>query len=177
MARRPLTVPTSGTVANALDYGDTPSPLAVWVTPDGVVVGGPGAWQQLSSLVPQAYAANWAVPDWYIDGVAGLDTNNGTTAATPLRTGAELLRRLGPYALWGQSVTVHVLVNGMVDALILRGVMLVAGTHLDIIGTPTQLADAGTVATYTGLVDILAPIPVDLHVMLSAHDISQVAHN
>lgn len=159
MARRPLTVPTSGTVANALDYGDTPTPLAVWVTPDGVVVGGPGAWQQLSSLVPQAYAANWAVPDWYLDGVVGLDTNNGTTALTPLRTGAELLRRLGPYALWGQSVTVHVLANGMTDALILRGAMLVAGTHLDVIGTPTQLADAGTVATYTGIVHATPAAP------------------
>jgi hypothetical protein len=99
-------------------------------------------------LLPQAYAANWAVPDWYLDGTIGDDANDGTSAVTPLRTGAELMRRLGPYALWNQSVTVHVLANGMVDALVLRGVMLVAGTHLDVIGTPTQLADAGTVATY-----------------------------
>ena len=150
MARRPLTVPTSGTVAQAEDYGNNPTPLAVWVTPDGVVVGGPGAWQQLSSLLPQAYAANWAVPDWYIDGVIGLDTNNGTTALTPLRTGVELLRRLGPYALWGQSVTVHVLANGMVDGLILRGALPVAGTHLDIIGATTLLY-SDTVLTYTNL--------------------------
>lgn len=156
MARRPLTVPTSGTLAFAEDYGDNPTPLAVWVTPDGAAVGGPGAWQQLAVLVPQAYAANWTVTDWYLDGTVGNDANNGTTALTPLRTGAELLRRLGPYALWGQSVTVHVLVNGMTDALVLRGVMLVAGTHLDVIGTPTQVADAGTITAVTGI-DHLTP--------------------
>ncbi len=101
------------------------------------------------SAIAQIYALNWAVPDWYIDGTTGNDANAGTSAAAPLKTGAELLRRLGPYAIWGQSVTVHVLENGMTDALVLRGEMVVAGTHLDVIGTPTQVADAGTVATYT----------------------------
>jgi hypothetical protein len=91
---------------------------------------------------------NWLVTDWYIDGVTGDDTNSGTVIGSPIKTGAELLRRLGPYAMWPQSVTVHVLANGMIDALILRGAMMVAGTHLDILGTPTQLADAGTIATY-----------------------------
>lgn len=103
-----------------------------------------------AAVASQVYAANWAVTDWYIDGTTGNDANNGTSALTPLRTGAELLRRLGAYALWGQSVTVHVLVNGMVDALILRGAMLVAGTHLDVVGTPTILA-TDTVATYTAM--------------------------
>ena len=96
-----------------------------------------------------ASTTNWTVTDWYIDGVVGLDSNDGVTALTPLQTGAELLRRLGPYAIWPQSVTVHVLANGMVDALVLRGLMQVAGEHLAIIGTPTQLA-TDTVATYTG---------------------------
>lgn len=104
-----------------------------------------------AAVASQVYATNWAVADWYIDGTTGNDANNGTTALTPLRTGAELLRRLGPYALWGQSVTVHVLANGMTDALVLRGVMLVAGTHLDVVGTATQLADAGTVASYAAV--------------------------
>lgn len=97
------------------------------------------------------YSANWAVTDWFIDGVVGDDSAGGTTVATPIRTGDELLRRLGPYAMWGQSATVHVLANGMTDALILRGAMLVAGTHLDVIGTPTQVADAGTVVTYAAV--------------------------
>lgn len=100
------------------------------------------------AAIAAVYAPNWAVTDWYIDGVIGDDANAGTTAGTPLRTGAELARRLGPYALWGQSVTVHVLANGMTDGLILKGSMQVAGTHLDIIGTPIQIADAGTIATY-----------------------------
>jgi|WetSurMetagenome_2_1015567.scaffolds.fasta_scaffold26847_6 hypothetical protein len=104
-----------------------------------------------AALASQVYAANWTVADWYIDGTVGNDGNNGTDPGTPLRTGAELCRRLGPYALWGQSVTVHVLANGMTDGLILRGALLVAGTHLDVIGEPTQLASAGTIATTTGI--------------------------
>lgn len=99
--------------------------------------------------VARIYAANWAVSDWYIDGTIGDDDNDGATTLTPLRTGAELAKRLGPHALWGQSVTVHVMANGMTDALVVRGTMLVAGTHLDVVGTPTQIVDAGTVATYT----------------------------
>jgi hypothetical protein len=104
-----------------------------------------------AAIASAVYAANWAEPAWFIDGTTGNDANNGTTALTPLRTGAELLRRLGPYALWGQSVTVTVGANGMADALILRGVMLVAGTHLDVVGTPTQLTSAGNVATYAAV--------------------------
>jgi hypothetical protein len=37
--------------------------------------------------------------------------------------------------------------------------MMVAGTHLDVVGTPTQLADAGTVATYTGIVHATPAAP------------------
>ena len=98
--------------------------------------------------IAASYAANWAVADWYLDGTIGDDANNGTTALTPLKTGAELARRLGPYALWGQSVTVHILGTGIADGLILRGSMLVAGTHCDVLGHPTLLIDSGTVAAY-----------------------------
>jgi hypothetical protein len=90
---------------------------------------------------------NWLVTDWYIDGVTGDDTNSGMVIGAPIKTGAELLRRLGPYAMWPQSVTVHVLANGMTDALVLRGLMMVAGNHLDVVGTPTVLLSS-TVATY-----------------------------
>lgn len=100
--------------------------------------------------IAQAYAANWAVTDWYIDGTTGSDTNNGITALTPIKTGAELQRRLGSYALWSQSVTVHVLANGMTDALILCGAMIVAGTRLDVVGTPTELATS-SVASYSAV--------------------------
>lgn len=98
-----------------------------------------------------AFTNTWAITDWYIDGVVGSDSNSGTLASAPLQTGAELLRRVGPYAQWPQSVTIHVGVNGMIDALVLRGCMQVAGTHLDVIGTPTLLADAGTIATYAAV--------------------------
>lgn len=94
---------------------------------------------------------NWLVTDWYIDGVTGDDTNSGTVIGSPIKTGEELLKRLGPYAIWPQSVTVHVLANGMIDALVLKGVMQVAGDHLDVVGTPTLVADCGTITTYTAL--------------------------
>jgi len=97
-----------------------------------------------------SYGVNWLVADWYIDGTVGDDANSGVVIGAPLKTGAELLRRLGPYAMWPQSVTVHVLANGMIDALILHGVMLTTGTHLDVIGTET-LVLTDSIATYTSL--------------------------
>ncbi len=148
MARRPLTVPTSGTTANAEDYGDNPTPLAVWVTPDGIGVGGPGAWQPLAALVPLAYAANWAVTDWYLDGTVGNDANNGTTALTPLRTGAELSRRLGYGAIqWSHSVTIHLLAS-IADGINLKYQLLTTGLTVMIVGTATSVLST-TVATYT----------------------------
>jgi hypothetical protein len=117
-----------------------------------------------AAIASQVYAANWAVADWYIDGTVGNDGNNGTDPGTPLRTGAELCRRLGPYALWGQSVTVHVLANGMTDNLNLRGCMLVAGTQLDVIGTPTVLAT-----------DIVAAFANLSHVVPSATQLTATA--
>jgi hypothetical protein len=39
--------------------------------------------------------ATWAVPNWWIDPVSGSDTNNGTTALTPLKTWRKLT------AIWG----------------------------------------------------------------------------
>ncbi len=99
--------------------------------------------------VATAYASNWAVADWYIDGTVGNDANDGLTAETPLQTGVELFRRLGPYAIWSQSVTIHVLANGMTDGIILRGYMP-AGSHVDLLGTATVLA-TDTINTYTAL--------------------------
>lgn len=117
------------------------------------------------SLTPaelaQAYAANWAVSDWYLDGTTGNDANNGVTALTPLKTGAELARRLGPWAMWGQSVTVHVLENGMIDALVLAGSMLVPGTHLDVTGVATVLA-TDVVAAYQNLSHVGTPTATHL---------------
>lgn len=103
---------------------------------------------KLDSLSPDYYAQNWAVTDWYIDGVTGLDTNNGTSVTTPLKTGAELLRRLGSYAIWDHSVTIHVGVNGMTDPLVVRGNFTIPGGHVDVFGTPTVLA-TDIVSAYT----------------------------
>jgi hypothetical protein len=95
------------------------------------------------------YAVNWAVADWYLDGTTGNDANAGTTSGAPLRTGAELARRLGPYALWGQSVTVHVGANGMTDGLVLRG-YIPSGMSVDVVGTTTVLV-TDVVATFSAV--------------------------
>lgn len=92
--------------------------------------------------------ASALVTDWHLDRVLGDDANDGS-AAHPLKTGAELSRRLGPWARWSQSVTITVGVNGLADALTVKGDTVLAGVHVDIVGTPTQLADAGTVTAYT----------------------------
>jgi hypothetical protein len=96
------------------------------------------------------YAANWAVTDWYLDGTTGSDSNDGTSAATPLKTGAELQRRVGTYAKWDHSVTIHVLANGINDPLILRGKLTTTNIHVDVIGTPTVLA-SDTLTSYLAL--------------------------
>ena len=94
------------------------------------------------------YAAAWAVTDWYLDGVTGSDANSGTTAALPLRTGAELLRRLGPYAIWRASVTIHIGAGGLSDALTVRGLRAAADVNVDVIGTPTAVL-TDTVSAYS----------------------------
>ena len=105
----------------------------------------PAAIAQLEAY----YSANWAVADWYIDGVVGNDSNTGTSAAAPLKTGRELKRRLGNCAEWDHSVTIHVLANGMTDPLVINGLMLKTTIHVDVIGTPTVIA-TDTVAAYSG---------------------------
>lgn len=141
-----LRVSEAGTRATAQDIA-TNAAIARLLA---VVSDGAGGLTVEWETVSQLYSAAWTVTDWYLDGTTGNDANDGTSAATPLRTGAELARRLGPYALWPQSVTVHVLANGMTDGLVLRGSMLVAGSHLDVVGTPTQLV-TGTIASYLAL--------------------------
>ena len=151
-----IRVSTSGTSATSDDFGaSTPTANKVLVS------GGPGQptdWAAALAVVDAAYAANWAVTNWYIDGTVGDDTNNGTTAATPLKTGAELQKRLGPWAIWGQSVTVHVGINGMVDPLALHGERLHAADKIDVIGTPTQVATF-VLTTYTAMNHNVGGVP------------------
>ena len=103
-----------------------------------------------SNWIVDAYAAALAVTDWYLDAVTGNDQNDGLTPATALQTGTELQRRLGPQARWTASVTVHIGTGG-VQSLCLRGETAAAGVSVDIIGTPTLVADAGTVSAYTAM--------------------------
>ena len=142
MASPKMRVATSGTDAVAENYADSTPNAGLVLTSKG-----PGVrpdWLPASAN----YAANWAVANWYIDGGSGSDANDGLTAATPIQHGAELLRRLGPYAIWPQSVTIHIGAGGMLDPLVLSGVLTTLQTHVDIIGTPTSIP-AGTIATYS----------------------------
>lgn len=102
-------------------------------------------------FVAGAYTEALAVTDWYLDGLTGDDTNDGKTLATPLKTGAELSRRLGPQAAWDHNVTIHVGVGGVPDLLSVVGDTLVPDVHIDIIGTVTDQIDAGTIASITSM--------------------------
>jgi hypothetical protein len=109
-----------------------------------------------NDLVTKAYydantyfTANWAVPDWYLDKIIGNNANNGTSALTPLRDAAELRRRVGPYALWSNSVTIHILSNGITDSLVLSGCFSANYRYLDVIGTATITAGPFAVDTVT----------------------------
>jgi hypothetical protein len=147
--------------ATADDIGGTGSALQVLTR----VTASPNVdtveWRAVASLltpdlIAGIYATTWAVTAWFLDKVLGDDNNNGTTALTPLKTGVELQRRLGPYALWPQSVTVTIGPNGLDDGLILTGAMLTPSTHLDVLGTPTVIAN-DTIGTYA--VPVLAGTP------------------
>lgn len=100
--------------------------------------------------IADTYTAALAVTDWYLDAVTGNDQNDGLTPATALQSGIELQRRLGPQARWTASVAIHVGTGG-VNSLCLRGETVDAGVSVDIIGTPTLVADAGTVSAYTAM--------------------------
>jgi hypothetical protein len=96
--------------------------------------------QNIPAAIAAGYAVNWAVTDWYLDQVTGNDSNDGVTAATPLKTGAELFRRLGPWAIWDHSVTIHLLASGILDGLVVGGEFTDGGNLLTIIGTPTVVS-------------------------------------
>ena len=97
------------------------------------------------------YAANMAVTDWYIDAVAGSDSNDGLTALTPLKTGNALYQRLGPLPVWQASMLVHVGPGGITDTLTLCGETGAVGVSVNVVGTPTLIADAGIISGYTGM--------------------------
>jgi hypothetical protein len=101
--------------------------------------------------IADAYTDALAVSDWYLDAVTGSDQNDGITPSTALQSGAELQRRLGPQAAWSTSVTIHVGVGGVTDTLSIIGDTLLPGVHVDVIGTPTLVADAGLVTAYTAM--------------------------
>jgi len=143
-------------------FGKTSVPFATLVhfVHDGTLH---ASWFSTPALGPidalnAAYAANWAVTDWYIDNVTGSDSNNGTTAGTALQHCAELNRRLGPWAIWNQSVTVHILANGAVDPLVIRGELTTAGTKVTAIGTATTLSTF-VLASFTQLNHNVGGVP------------------
>jgi hypothetical protein len=60
-----------------------------------------GGWTPTGTVVAQ--------PVWYFDAVNGNDANDGLTATTALRTGAEYTRRTGPSPIFDQVVDFYVL--------------------------------------------------------------------
>lgn len=97
------------------------------------------------------YEQNWLVSDWYIDAVTGDNNNSGISPDAPLRTGSELLARLGPRAQWNHSVVIHVGVGGCADVLTIQGATTAANCSVDVVGSVVTSVAAGTVATYSGI--------------------------
>jgi hypothetical protein len=142
--------------ATADDIGGTGSALQVLTRVKASPNVDTVEWRAVASLltpdlIAGIYATNWAVTNWYLDQTIGSDSNDGLTALSPLKTPVELTCRLGPRALWDHSVTVHVGINGLGDLLCVRGDLSGQNNFVDVIGTPTVLLDAGTIATFAAV--------------------------
>jgi len=143
-----IRVATSGTTALSEDFGNSAPSVGKVLVSKGA--GLPPDWDTIGAPLNSYYAANWTQAVWYLDKVLGNDGNSGDNPARALKTGAELARRLGPYAIWPQSVTIHVMQNGLDDPLVVQGVLTTPQTFVDVVGY-TLVTASGTVATYSGI--------------------------
>jgi hypothetical protein len=102
---------------------------------------GSGGWQGDPALQSISQAA------WFIDSVAGNDTNDGTTALTALQTIPELGRRIN-----GRNYTANAVVTlaGTFPAQTWNVAPIVPrGVTFDIIGAATTVLGPDTITTYT----------------------------
>jgi hypothetical protein len=103
---------------------------------------GPGQWARLGWK-----SQRWArQASWFIHPTLGNDEREGSLASAPLKTHAELRRRLNGQLL-EQSVTVS-LQDDLTEDVELSVGLAKPGVFLDYIGTPKQVA-SGTVVTFS----------------------------
>lgn len=143
-----------------------PIPLSDAITPGGAFPVVNGGGQKIPNVadptLPQDVATRAYVrsnvggqtitaPDWYIDGVAGSDANDGLTALTAFATIGKLFRTWGPGALLKPNLgilKVHLLSASFAESLDFVGMTLDADSVLVIVGLRTTVRTS-TITTAT----------------------------
>lgn len=95
--------------------------------------------------------ASWYVPHWYIDPVGGSDSNNGTTALTPLKTFLHLVSLWGTTAPFLYQSTIVEFLNDQPDfsdPVSISANILGAAGNLQLLGQLTEL-DTGSFTAVT----------------------------
>jgi len=125
----------------------------VGMTTSGTAAGGTSRWERSEYASP-----DWRIRNnWYVDSVGGNDQNDGTTAATAIRTLAELARRWGdgPVQQVGDpNLAVNLFIVNDIpdpDALVLRPIFA-PDTALRIFGGVSAVIRVGTVTGYAAQV-------------------------
>jgi hypothetical protein len=116
------------------------------------VIAGSTPLQVIQGASPVQANASWFVTDWYMDPVAGVDTANGLTSGTAVKTFMG-----GIVPKWGttrpilpQDVRLHVLSSETVgQESIIFEMIMVGGHNFIVIGTPAPFGTAFTAGTVT----------------------------
>ena len=102
-------------------------------------------------LTPPANGS-WAQPAWFINPATGLDTNNGITAGTPLKTWRQLVALFGTTApILGQSTTITFQGLGHIDNSdpVIFAPRIKNGSTIQIVGSLNAAVWTGTLAGVT----------------------------
>ena len=128
-----------GRLGNCLDSQDiSPQPPAAG---DALVFRAPGGWTPTPNSAPVTQAA------WYIDGVAGSDSNTGALGS-PLKTWAGMVALMGraPYLNLALSIFIT---NDLLDAMVIPSFVQGPLAEIHIHGTPIVVR-SGALSAVTG---------------------------
>lgn len=97
------------------------------------------------------FFAAWDQSGWYIDGQNGNDSSDGATEQTPIRTGAELARRLPAGGAFTSPVTTIHILDDMVDGITHLTANVAPPGFLRILGRATATLLAATISGVTAI--------------------------